>query len=68
MCLSKMKRGKYIMNKIINWVRTHKKESEDIAGLSAFAIILFAIFCGNAWGLAVCGISALLTIGANLTA
>ena len=56
------------MNKIINWVRTHKKESEDIAGLSAFAIILFAIFCGNAWGLAVCGISALLTIGANLTA
>ncbi len=55
-------------NKTINWIHTHKEEAEDIAGLSAFTVILFAIFCGNALGVAVCFISALLTIGANLTA
>lgn len=57
-----------LKNKLTGWIRTHKEETENIAGMTAFSIILFAIFYGSVFGIVVCGISALLAIGANLTA
>ncbi|MBO4696294.1 MAG: hypothetical protein J5643_03300 [Lachnospiraceae bacterium] len=56
------------MNKISEWIRSHKEESVDAACIMGFAVIVTMFFFGRETAAAVCAVGALLGIAANVTA
>lgn len=55
------------MNKLVNWIRNHKEETEDGACLAAFAVGVFLFFFGKEIAIALCAVAGVLALGAGIT-